>query len=80
MILTSSDKSLADSASAFSEAFTHFSTEAIKLSAMLVRAETPVSLETNNDLREQCIAEVQMFEEYLNRKEAVFAYLKVKSR
>jgi hypothetical protein len=80
MIVTSSNKYLADLASAFSDGFTHFSIEAIKLSVLLARAETPVSPETNNDLREQCIAEVQVFEEYLNRKEEVFAYLKVKSR
>jgi hypothetical protein len=31
-------------------------------------------------LQKQCIAEVQAFEEYLNRKEKIFAYLKVESR
>jgi len=63
-----------------SEAFSMFSNEAVKLSALLARSEVPVSPESYSDLQKQCIAEVQAFEEYLNRKEEIFAHLNVESR
>jgi hypothetical protein len=63
-----------------SEAFNMFSIEAAKLSALLARSEAPVSPESYYELRKQCIAEVQAFEEYLNRKEEIFAHLNVESR
>jgi hypothetical protein len=57
-----------------------FSTEAVKLAALLVRSREPVSREYYDKLGKQCMAEVQAFEEYLNQKEEIFAYLKVESR
>jgi hypothetical protein len=71
---------LADLVSDLSEAFTTFSKEAVKLSAILARSDAPVSPESYDELRKQTIAEVQAFEEYLNRKEEIFAYLEVESR
>jgi hypothetical protein len=78
--LIATDKSHADLVSDLSEAFSIFSNEAAKLSALLARSEAPVSPESYNVLRKQCVAEVQAFEEYLNRKEEIFAFLKVESR
>jgi hypothetical protein len=80
MSLIATDKYLANLVSDLSEAFSIFSNEAVKLSALLVRSEAPVSPESNYELRKQCIAEVHAFEEYLNRKEEIFAYLNVESR
>jgi hypothetical protein len=80
MSLIATDKYLADLVSDLSEAFSMFSNEASKLSALMARSEAPVSSESYCELRKQCIAEVHAFEEYLNRKEEIFAYLNVKSR
>jgi hypothetical protein len=74
------DECLAELVSDLSEAFTLFSNEAITLSALLAHSEAPVSPQSYYDLQKQCTAEVQAFEEYLNRKEEIFAYLKVESR
>jgi hypothetical protein len=71
---------LADLVADLSEAFSMFSNEAGKLSVLLAQSEAPVSPEGYSELRKQCIAEVQSFEEYLNRKEEILAYLKVESR
>ncbi len=71
---------LADMVSDLSKAFAAFSDEAAKLSAILARSVAPVSPDTYNELRKQTIAEVQAFEEYLNRKEEIFEYLEVGSR
>jgi hypothetical protein len=57
-----------------------FCTEALKLGALLERSREPISRECYDKLGKQCMAEVQAFEEYLNRKEEIFAYLKVESR
>ena len=46
----------------------------------LERSREPVSREYYDKLGKQCMAEVQAFEEYLNRKVEIFAYLKVESR
>ena len=80
MSLIATDKVLADLVSDLSETFNFFSNEAVKLSALLARSETPGSPESYYELRKQSIAEVQAFEEYLNRKEEILAYLKVESR
>jgi hypothetical protein len=48
--------------------------------SLLERSREPVSRECYDKLGKQCVAEVQAFEEYLNRKEEIFAYLKVESR
>ena len=80
MSLIATDEYLADLVFDLSEAFSMFSNEAVKLSALLARSEVPVSPESYYDLRKQCIAEVEAFEEYLNRKEEIFAYLNVESR
>ena len=80
MSLSPANKYLPDLTSALSGAFTHFSIEAVKLSAILARAETPVSSESYLELWKQRIAEVETFEEYLNIKEEIFEYLKVESR
>jgi hypothetical protein len=80
MSLIATDNYLGDLVSDLSEAFYMFSNEAGKLSALLVRSEYPISPESYSELRRQCIAEVQAFEEYLNRKEEILAYLKVESR
>jgi hypothetical protein len=74
------DKNLAVLVSGLSEAFSVFSKEAANLSGLLARSEAPVSPKSNDALQKQCIAEVQAFEEYLNRKEEIFAHLKVESR
>ena len=71
---------LADLISDLSEAFSKFSNEAAKLSILLAQSEAPVSPENYDELRTQSVAEVQAFEEYLNRKEEILAYLKVESR
>jgi hypothetical protein len=70
----------ADLVSNLSEAFSIFSTEAAKLGILLARSEVPVSSESYDELRRQSVAEVQAFEEYLNRKEEILSYLKVQSR
>ena len=80
MSLIATDEHLADMVFDLSDAFRTFSTEAAKLGALLERSEDPVSPECYDELRKQCIAEVQAFEEYLNRKEAIFEYLNVESR
>jgi hypothetical protein len=80
MSLVAPDESLAELVSHLSEAFSMFSIEALKLGALLERSREPVSRECYDKLGKQCIAEVQAFEEYLNRKEEIFAYLKVESR
>ena len=80
MSLIATGKYLADSVSELSQAFSLFSNEAAKLSALLARSEDPVSPESHDELRKQCIAEVQAFEEYLNRKEEILAHLNLKSR
>jgi hypothetical protein len=77
MSLIATDECLADLVSNLSEAFSMFSNEAVKLSALLARSENPVSSESYYELHKQCIAEVQAFEEYLNQKEGIFAYLNV---
>jgi hypothetical protein len=74
------DECLAELVSNLSEAFSMFSTEATKLAALLERSREHVSREFYDKLGKQCIAEVQVFEEYLNRKEEIFAHLKVESR
>ena len=80
MSLIAIDECLADLVSDLSEAFHKFSNETANLSALLMRPEAPVSLENYDKLREQSVAEVQAFERYLNRKEEIFAHLKVESR
>jgi len=80
MNLITTNKYLAELVSDLSEALTAFSNEAVKLNALLARSETPVSPGSYYELRKQCIVEVQAFEEYLNRKEEIFAYLNVESR
>ena len=80
MSLTVTDTYLSELISDLSAAFRMFSNEAVKLSVLLARSEAPSSPESYNELRKQSIAEVQAFEEYLNRKEEILAYLKVESR
>ena len=80
MSLIATDERLAELVSHLSEAFSMFSTEATKLAALLECSREPVSREYYDKLGKQCVAEVQAFEEYLNRKEEIFAYLKVESR
>jgi hypothetical protein len=80
MSLVATDKHLAHMVFDLSDASRAFSTEAAKLGALLQRSEEPVSPEWYDELQKQCIAEVQAFEEYLNRKEKIFAYLRVESR
>jgi hypothetical protein len=80
MSLIATDSGLAELVSHLSEAFSMFSTEATKLAALLKHSRDPVSREYYDKLGKQCVAEVQAFEEYLNRKEEIFAYLKVESR
>jgi type VI protein secretion system component VasF len=80
MSLIATNNYLADLVSDLSEALRVFSNEAAKLSVLLARSEAPVSPESYSELRKQCVAEVQSFEEYLNRKEEIFAYLNVESR
>ena len=80
MNLLATDECLADLVSNLSEAFSMFSNEAIKLSTLLARSENPVSSESYCELHKHCMAEVQAFEEYLNQKEEIFAYLNVESR
>jgi hypothetical protein len=80
MSLIAVDECLADLVSDLSEAFHKFSNETAKLTDLLVRSEAPVSLENYDELRKQSVAEVQAFEDYLNRKEEIFAHLKVESR
>ena len=80
MSLVATENYLADLISDLSEAFSMFSDEAAKLSILLSRSEAPVSPENYDELRTQSVAEVQAFEEYLNRKEEILAYLKVESR
>ena len=80
MSLIATEKYLADLVTDLSEAFNLFSNEAAKLSILLAQSEAPVSPENYDELRTQSVAEVQAFEEYLNRKEEILAYLKVESR
>ena len=80
MSLIATDEYLADLVFDLSEAFSMFSNEAVNLSALLARSEAPVSPESYCELRKQSVAEVQAFEEYLNQKEGIFAYLNVESR
>jgi hypothetical protein len=80
MSLIATNEYLADLVSDLSVAFRMHSNEAVKLSSLLARSAAPVSPESNYALQKQCVAEVQAFEEYLNRKEEIFAYLNVESR
>jgi hypothetical protein len=80
MSLIAADERLVELVSDLSEAFTMFSNEAVSLSTLLAHSEAPVSPESYHELQKQCAAEVQAFEEYLNRKEEIFSYLKVESR
>lgn len=80
MRLIAKDECLAELVSHLSEAFSMFSTEALKLGTLLAHSGEPVSRECYDKLERQCVAEVQAFEEYLNRKEEIFAYLKLESR
>ena len=80
MSLKAADECLAELVSDLSEAFTMFSNEAVSLSTLLAHSEAPVSSESYHELQKQCTAEVQAFEEYLNRKEEILSYLKVESR
>jgi hypothetical protein len=80
MNLVATENYLADLISDLSEAFRIVSNETAKLSILLAQSEAPVSLERYEELRKQSVAEVQAFEEYLNRKEEILAYLKVESR
>jgi hypothetical protein len=80
MNLITADKPLAILVSDLAESFIIFSKEAANLNGLLARSEAPVSPESNYALQKQCIAEVQAFEEYLNRKEEIFAHLKLESR
>jgi hypothetical protein len=80
MSLIATNNYLADLVADLSEAFSMFSNEAGKLSVLLAQSEAPASAESYSELRKQCVAEVQSFEEYLNRKEEILAHLKVESR
>ena len=80
MSLIATEKYLTDLVSDLSEAFSIFSNEAGKLNTILAKSESPVSPETYSELRWQSVAEVQAFEEYLDRKEEILAYLNVDSR
>jgi hypothetical protein len=80
MSLIPTDECLAELVSDLSKAFSLFSNEAVTLSALLAHSQAPVSPESYYELQKQCTAEVQAFEEYLNRKEEIFSYLKVESR
>ena len=80
MSLTVTDICISELVSNLSVAFKMFSNEAEKLSALLARSEAPSSPESYYELRKQSIAEVRAFEEYLNQKEEILAYLKVESR
>ena len=77
MSLIATNNYLADLVADLSETFSMFSNEAGKLSVLLARSEPPLSSESYSELRKQCVAEVQSFEDYLNRKEEILAYLKV---
>jgi len=74
------EESLADLVSNLSEAFSLFSMEAVKLGVLLKSSGESFSHEGYDKLVKQCLAEVLAFEEYLNRKEEIFAYLKLESR
>ena len=80
MTLVATDKHLAVLVSDLSKTFKFFSNEAVRLNVLLARSEGAVSAESCYELQKQCTAEVQAFEEYLNRKEEILAYLKVESR
>lgn len=80
MLVKRRDECLAELVSHLSEAFRMYSTEALKLGTLLERSGQPISRERYDELGKQCLAEVQAFEEYLNRKEEIFAHLKVESR
>ena len=77
---TARDRYLSGLVSNLSEAFIMFSHEAVKLNGLLERSEAASSSDSSYELQKQCIAEVQAFEVYLNRKEEIFAYLNVASR
>jgi hypothetical protein len=80
MSLIATDEYLAELVSDLSVAFRMYSNEAVNLRTLLARSRAPVSPEISYALQKQCVAEVQAFEEYLNRKEEIFAYLNVESR
>jgi hypothetical protein len=80
MSLIATEECLADLVSHLSEALSLFSTEAAKFAVLLEHLREPISRECYDKLEKQCLAEVQAFEEYLNRKEEIFAYLKMESR
>jgi hypothetical protein len=80
MSLVATENYQADLVSNLSEAFSIFSNEAAKLGILLARSVAPVSPEGYHELQRQSVAEVQAFEEYLNRKEEILSYLKVQSR
>jgi hypothetical protein len=80
MSLLATDEYLAGLVCVLSQSFSLFSSEAAKLNALLAASETSSSPQRNFTLQKQCVAEVQAFEEYLNRKEEILAYLNVESR
>jgi hypothetical protein len=80
MSLMATNNYLGDLVSDLSRAFRRFSNEASQLRDLLARSEDPVSPECYHELRKQSVAEVQAFEEYLNRKEEILAHLRVRSR
>jgi hypothetical protein len=80
MRLIATDECLTELVSHLSEAFSMFSIEALKLGSLLEHSGEPLSPECYDELGKQCMAEVQAFEEYLNIKEEIFAYLMMESR
>src|SRR5579862_5760275 len=80
MRTSATDNYLADVVSDLPKAFHKFSNEAAKLSKLLARSEAPASPKNYGELRMQPVVEVQAFEEYLIRKEEMFAHRKVESR
>jgi len=80
MTLVATDKHLAVLVSDLSATFKFFSNEAARLNVLLARLEAPLSRKSCHELQRQCTVEVQAFEEYLNRKEEIFAYLSLESR
>ena len=80
MNINPTDKNLAEMVSDLSEALNIFSSEAAKLTLILARSGAPASPEGRDEVRKQGIAEISAFDEYMNRKEEIFAYLRVQSR
>ena len=80
MNVISTDKNLAEMVSDLSVALNIFSSEAEKLTLVLARSDAPASPEGRDEVRKQGIAELSAFDEYMNRKEEIFAYLRVQSR